>query len=94
MTFGPNVRANTEAIFAARKDKSDFVDYEFHDYKGTELGFNRIYNIFRLTDTLCFLRKGTVHGFAARPNLGIPEVKEAFENAFSTTVQWFKKYLF
>jgi len=37
--------------------------------------------------------KGTVHGFAARPNLGIPEIKAAFEAAFEQTVEWFNKTL-
>jgi len=34
--------------------------------------------------------KGTVHGFAIRPNLGIPEVKQAFEEAFEQAVGWLK----
>jgi len=37
--------------------------------------------------------KGTVHGYGARPNLGIPVVKEAFENTVSQTENWFKKTL-
>ena len=36
---------------------------------------------------------GTAHGFAARPNLELPEIKEAFELAFEQTVQWFQKTL-
>ncbi|THV01192.1 cytochrome P450 [Dendrothele bispora CBS 962.96] len=36
--------------------------------------------------------KGTVHGFASRPNLDIPEVKEAFEQAFEHAVEWFNNY--
>jgi len=36
---------------------------------------------------------GTAHGFAARPNLEVPEVKEAYEKAFQQTVDWFKKTL-
>jgi len=36
---------------------------------------------------------GTAHGFAARPNLEIPEVEEAYEKAFQQTVDWFKKTL-
>lgn len=36
---------------------------------------------------------GTAHGFAARPNLDLPEIKEAFELAFEQTVQWFQKTL-
>lgn len=35
----------------------------------------------------------TVHGFAARPDLGVPEVKKAFEEALELTVGWFEKYL-
>jgi len=37
--------------------------------------------------------KGTCHGFAARPNLAIPTVKEAFEKCFEQTVNWFQKTL-
>jgi len=37
--------------------------------------------------------KGTAHGFAARPNLDLPEVKTAFEGALEQTVEWFKKTL-
>jgi len=69
MSFGPKIRNDAEAAFAARKDKPDFVDYEFVDYKGT------------------------CHGFAARPNLGIPIIKEGFEKSFNQTVQWFQKTL-
>ncbi|KAJ7175820.1 dienelactone hydrolase [Mycena filopes] len=31
------------------------------------------------------------HGFAARPNLAYPEVKEGFEQAFKQAVHWFNK---
>ena len=34
MTFKKPLRDQAEAIFAARKDKPDFVEYEFVDYKG------------------------------------------------------------
>ncbi|KAF8997179.1 Alpha/Beta hydrolase protein [Cyathus striatus] len=37
--------------------------------------------------------KGTTHGFAARPNLDLPEIKEAHEKAFEETVSWFEKTL-
>jgi len=37
--------------------------------------------------------KGTAHGFASRPNLELPEIKEAYEGAFEQTVEWFKKTL-
>ncbi|KAJ7644111.1 dienelactone hydrolase endo-1-3,1,4-beta-D-glucanase [Roridomyces roridus] len=56
-----------EAIYAGRKDKPDFVDYEIK------------------------VHKGTTHGFAARPRLDYPEVKEAFEQAFEQSVSWFNK---
>lgn len=32
--FKPELRSKAEAIFAARKDKEDFIDYEFVEYKG------------------------------------------------------------
>ncbi|KAL1664643.1 hypothetical protein GGF50DRAFT_127038 [Schizophyllum commune] len=61
---------NAEAIFAARKGKENFVEYEFKVYPGT------------------------AHGFAARPNLALPAIKEGFERAFEQAVNWFKKTLF
>lgn len=36
---------------------------------------------------------GTVHGFAARPNLAYPEVKAGYEGAFEQTIEWFQKTL-
>ncbi|KIY64968.1 dienelactone hydrolase endo-1-3,1,4-beta-D-glucanase [Cylindrobasidium torrendii FP15055 ss-10] len=36
---------------------------------------------------------GTTHGFAARPNLSIPEVKDAFEGVQQQIVDWLKKTL-
>lgn len=35
----------------------------------------------------------TVHGFAARPNLGDKQVKEAFEKAFTEGVEFWKAHL-
>ncbi|KAF4608198.1 hypothetical protein EYR40_000542 [Pleurotus pulmonarius] len=37
------------------------------------------------------LYPGTVHGFGARPNLDIPEIKEAFEKSQDQIVNWFNK---
>jgi len=37
--FPHQMRVDCEAVFAARKDKEDFVEYEFVDYKGTAHGF-------------------------------------------------------
>ena len=34
MTFDKKIRNDAEAVFAARKDKPDFVEYEFKDYPG------------------------------------------------------------
>jgi hypothetical protein len=36
-TFKPAQRREAEKIFAARKGKADFIDYEFKDWKGTSL---------------------------------------------------------
>ena len=36
---------------------------------------------------------GCAHGFAIRPNLAFPDVREAFEKAFEAKVEWFKKTL-
>ncbi|KAI0086560.1 dienelactone hydrolase endo-1-3,1,4-beta-D-glucanase [Irpex rosettiformis] len=68
-SFKKEVRDNAEAIFAARKGKPEFIEYEFKDYKGT------------------------VHGFAARPNMAMPEVVEAYKGALQQTVDWFNKTL-
>lgn len=37
--------------------------------------------------------KGTAHGFAARPDLSLPEICEAYEQAFEQTKTWFAKTL-
>lgn len=85
MTFKPPLRNQAEAVFAARKEKEDYVDYEFKDYKGKlTSGYN---------DSSAHLFVGTVHGFAARPNLGIPEVYDAYKAALDQTVAWFQKTL-
>ncbi|KAH7909894.1 Alpha/Beta hydrolase protein [Hygrophoropsis aurantiaca] len=68
-SFAPAFRNEAEAEFAARKDKENFVDYEFVVYKGT------------------------AHGFACRPNLEWPEVKEGYEKGFEQTVKWFDRTL-
>ncbi|KAF8891699.1 dienelactone hydrolase endo-1,3,1,4-beta-D-glucanase [Infundibulicybe gibba] len=36
--------------------------------------------------------KGTAHGFAARPNLDLPEVKAGYEGALEQAVAWFAKH--
>ncbi|KAG1734700.1 Alpha/Beta hydrolase protein [Suillus paluster] len=37
--------------------------------------------------------KGTVHGFACRPRLDFPDVKEAFEGSIDQTLKWFEQTL-
>jgi len=37
--------------------------------------------------------KGTVHGFASRPNMGNPVIKQAFKDALDQAAQWFTKTL-
>lgn len=37
--------------------------------------------------------KGTAHGFASRPNLELPEIKAAHEQALEQTIAWFQKTL-
>jgi len=37
--------------------------------------------------------KGTVHGFAARPRLDVPEAMAGFEGAMEQTIKWFDKTL-
>ena len=34
MSFGPKIRHEAEAVFAARRDKPEFIEYEFKDFKG------------------------------------------------------------
>ncbi|KAG8214722.1 hypothetical protein J3R82DRAFT_9810 [Butyriboletus roseoflavus] len=73
------MRLKAEAIFAARKDKADFVPCEFVDYKG-ESGLLSISHLVR--------NPGTVHSFA------LPMRKKAgFKGSLSQTVEWFWKTL-
>ena len=49
MSFKKALRDEAEAVFAARKDKPDYVEYEFKDYKGAlyfEFGPSRILTLF------------------------------------------------
>jgi len=36
---------------------------------------------------------GTTHGFALRPNLGIPQIKDGFEKSLDQIASWFEKTL-
>ncbi|KAM6489772.1 dienelactone hydrolase endo-1,3,1,4-beta-D-glucanase [Amanita muscaria] len=67
--FNESKHDQAEAIFAARKDRSDYVPYEFVLYKGVK------------------------HGFACRPDLSYPIIKEAYEKSLEQTVAWFEKTL-
>lgn len=86
--FPKAVRDEAEAVFAARKDKADYVDYEFRDYEGTQSAIDIYYGEDELT-----VLPGTVHGFACRPNVGIPNIMAAYNAALDQTVGWFKKTL-
>ncbi|THG92998.1 hypothetical protein EW026_g8106 [Hermanssonia centrifuga] len=68
-SFTKDLRDESERIFAARKDKPEYVDYEFKDYRGT------------------------VHGFAARPNIAISGLLEAYQGALQQAGAWFDKTL-
>ncbi|KAJ7784599.1 Alpha/Beta hydrolase protein [Mycena metata] len=70
-----------EALYAGRKGKADFVEYEIKTYKGTRKMM------------LMLILASPAHGFAARPNFEYPEVKEGFEQAFKQAVEWFNKTL-
>ena len=72
---------------AARKDTDKFVDYEFKVYKGAQ---SLALVILELSELLII---GTAHGFASRPNLELPEIKAAYEQALEQTIAWFQKTL-
>ncbi|TCD62317.1 hypothetical protein EIP91_007084, partial [Steccherinum ochraceum] len=36
---------------------------------------------------------GTAPGFASRPNLSLPEIAKAYNDAFTRSVEWFEKTL-
>lgn len=76
-----------EAVFAERKGTDQFIDYEFKVYKGQSFVARTCSRIFKQVIL------GTAHGFAVRPNLALPEVKEAYEKAFEQTVEWFENTL-
>lgn len=40
MTFSDSLREQAEKVFAARKDKPDFIDYEFKVHAGQSLSFH------------------------------------------------------
>ena len=92
MSFKPPLRNEAEAVFKGRaKDSAEFVEYEFADHPGT-LSF-RSFTSAHLIANLIDGTTGTVHGFAARPNMAISDAKEGFEKAFAAAVAWFKKTL-
>ncbi|KIJ98095.1 hypothetical protein K443DRAFT_133620 [Laccaria amethystina LaAM-08-1] len=85
--FPESKRNKAEAVFAARKETDKFVDYEFKVYKG---GQPLALVILGLSEMLII---GTAHGFASRPNLELPEIKAAHEEALEQTIAWFQKTL-
>ena len=87
MFFPEPKRNKAEAVFAARKDTDKFVDYEFKVYKGAP---SLALVILGQSEMLII---GTAHGFASRPNLDLPEIKAAHEQALEQTIAWFQKTL-
>ncbi|KAF4623970.1 hypothetical protein D9613_002402 [Agrocybe pediades] len=79
----PTSWACAEADFTFSNDMRDKCEAEFASRKGKENFVDYEFKIW----------KGTQHGFASRPNMSIPEIKEAFEGAFEQTVGWFNKTL-
>ena len=82
--FSDTARLAAERSFESRKGKDNYVDFEFKVHKGANFAHKR-----RRADLA-----GTVHGFAARPNISIPIVKEGYEGALNEATNWFKKTLF
>lgn len=81
--FGVAARYRAENTFAARKNNGG-PPYEFILYK-----------VCRTLRNSClwlnFYHQGTTHGFAARPALEYPEVKDAFEKSFAKTIEFLGK---
>lgn len=95
----PSLRIQSEAELSGRNGKENFVEYEFREYKGAFNSYAQ--NILgTMTDSTDIARCikfpwriGTAHGFASRPSLEFPDIKEAYEAAFEQAVNWFKKTL-
>ena len=45
----------------------------------------------RVVDDKLTSLTGTIHGFAARPNMSIPEAVEGYKGALDQATAWFKK---
>ena len=86
------MRFEAEAEFASRKDTPRFVEYEFVDYPGKLFRTNLI-EYYRSSYHLRGFVSGTAHGFASRPNMKYPEIREAHEKALQQTIEWFRKTL-
>lgn len=88
MSFGTQLRSSAEASLKRKKDEGKGAEYEFRDYKGNIPVVHGYTTIILISPHV-----GTTHGFAARPNLGIPEIKKAFGDAVDQGVAWFEKTL-
>lgn len=88
MSFGPAKQQEAEALLAARTGQPDAVEYEFVQYKGEEA-----WSCAGNYKSMVLFVLGTAHGFATRPNLNLPEVKEGYEKSIEQTVNWFTKHL-
>ncbi|KAG9013777.1 hypothetical protein FRB94_000757 [Tulasnella sp. JGI-2019a] len=84
--------ADRNEIEAALRAKEPDVPTEWVTYPGKLVPPLSEFNPpSELVGYLCFT--GTTHGFALRPNLGIPQVKEGFEKSLDQITGWFEKTL-
>lgn len=74
-----------EKAFSKRQG-TQYIDYTFEDYQGWSSFYSGKVDL----KSSC---TGTTHGFACRPDLADPQIKEAYEKAFEQTVEWFVKTL-
>lgn len=90
-----------ERLYAGRKGKDTFVDYEIKVYKGmfsfscvNTILTRKLSRLWYVFSCLTISKNVTLlpaHGFGARPNFAYPDVKEGFEKAFQQAVDWFNK---
>lgn len=83
--FGEKLQRQTEAEFAQRKDE---LRFELKQYEGTAPCLCRAVSM--IAQSFDYnLATGTVHGFAARPNMANATIKKAFADALEQAAAWF-----
>jgi hypothetical protein len=88
--FSDSLKKVAEEILRSKVN----VPSEFITYKGTTHGKSLVHECANMPNFI-YHPSGldSSKGFAARPNMSIPEVKEGFHSAFNQTVNWFKLHL-